>query len=84
MRAQDPARGALDALQRPEHERARAAVPGAGRSRSRNHVRPPRDCEGMADTFPGSDPARVPPHNLEAERFALGGVLVKPVMFEQV
>jgi len=38
----------------------------------------------MADTFPGSDFARVPPHNLDAERSALGGVLVKPVMFDEL
>jgi hypothetical protein len=38
----------------------------------------------MADTFPGSDSARVPPHNLDAERSALGGVLVKPVMFDEL
>ncbi|MGA7742296.1 MAG: DnaB-like helicase N-terminal domain-containing protein [Polyangia bacterium] len=38
----------------------------------------------MPDTFPGSDFARVPPHNLDAERSALGGVLVKPVMFDEL
>jgi replicative DNA helicase len=38
----------------------------------------------MADIFPGSDFARVPPHNLDAERSALGGVLVKPVMFDEL
>jgi replicative DNA helicase len=38
----------------------------------------------MADAFPGSDFARVPPHNLDAERSALGGVLVKPVMFDEL
>ena len=31
----------------------------------------------MADTFSGSDFARLTPHNLDAERSALGGVLVK-------
>ena len=38
----------------------------------------------MPDTFPGSNFARVPPHNLDAERSALGGVLVKPVMFDEL
>ncbi|MGB8297609.1 MAG: DnaB-like helicase N-terminal domain-containing protein [Polyangia bacterium] len=38
----------------------------------------------MPDTLPGSDFARVPPHNLDAERSALGGVLVKPVMFDEL
>ena len=38
----------------------------------------------MAEKFPGSDFARLPPHNLDAERSALGGVLVKPVMFDEL
>jgi replicative DNA helicase len=38
----------------------------------------------MADTFPGSDFARVLPHNLDAERSALGGVLAKPIMFDEL
>ena len=39
----------------------------------------------MADSLAdGSPSGRLPPHNLEAERSTLGGVLVKPVAFDEM
>jgi replicative DNA helicase len=39
----------------------------------------------MADSLADSGPSgRLPPHNLEAERSALGGVLVKPLAFDEM
>ena len=39
----------------------------------------------MADSLAdGSPSGRLPPHNLEAERSALGGVLVKPLAFDEM
>jgi len=39
----------------------------------------------MADSLAeGSSSGRLPPHNLEAERSALGGVLVKPLAFDEM
>ena len=39
----------------------------------------------MADSLTDSGPSgRLPPHNLEAERSALGGVLVKPLAFDEM
>jgi len=39
------------------------------------------ESSGLADS---NTSGRLPPHNLEAERSALGGVLVKPVAFDEM